>query len=167
MCILVAFGGSLAGDQAAFYLGRWKGKEFIEKRPALACRVVRVHQMLDRFHEVLILSFRFFYVPRNLTPFILGATDIGAIKFFLLNAVGAAVWAVVFAYAGYAFGVLLVDSLLKDVHHVQIIILLIAVAVLLAIWVVKRRRRKKARLNLAKQRETKEKPDDTNDNCPS
>jgi len=166
-CMLAAFGGSLAGDQTAFYIGRWKGKEFIDKRPALQCRVTRVHQMLDRFHEVLILSFRFFYGLRNLTPFILGATNIGALKFFLLNAVGAAAWAVVFASAGYFFGVLVVDSLLKDVKHVQMIVLLAAAVVFLILWVVKRRRRKRARLALKEQRKKGKPADDANDSCES
>jgi len=166
MCILVAFCGSLAGDQTAFYLGRWKGKEFIDKRPALQCRVERVHRMLDRFHEVLIVSFRFFYGLRNLTPLILGATNINALKFFFLNAIGAAAWAVVFAYAGYFFSVLVVDSLLKDVKHVQIIVLLIVVAALSILWVVKRHRRRKLRRLRLARRKAQGTPNDTGDNCP-
>jgi len=163
-CILVAFCGSLAGDQAAFYVGRWRGQKFLAKRPALNCRVERVHRMLDRFHAVLILTFRFFYGLRNLTPFILGTTGINPIKFFVLNALGAAAWAVIFAYAGYFFGVLVVDALLKDVQHVQIIVALAAVVLFAAIWVIKRHRRKKAAL--LEQEETKN-PDDDNENCES
>lgn len=143
MCILTAFLGSLSGDQAAFYVGRWKGRQFISTRPKWQCRVERVHQMLERFHEVLILSFRFFYGLRNLTPFILGTTDIKGYKFFLLNVVGAAVWALVFGFAGYFFGTV-VESVLKDVKHVQMIILVIAAAVCTAVWFFNRRKRRKA-----------------------
>jgi len=168
MCMLMAFCGSLAGDQTAFYVGRWRGKQFIAKRPALQCRVERVHQMLDRFHGVLILSFRFFYGLRNLTPLILGTTDINPLKFFGLNAIGAAVWAVVFAYAGYIFGVIVVDSLLKDVQHIQMIVLLAAAALFCIIWGIKRHRRKKAeRLCVMKQDKAKETVNDSNDNCES
>jgi len=144
MCILTAFLGSLSGDQAAFYIGRWKGKQFIAKRPQWQCRVERVHRMLERFHEVLILSFRFFYGLRNLTPFILGTTGVPGLKFFALNAVGAAVWALTFGFAGYFFGVLLVDGLLKDVKHVQMFILIGVVLVLAVVWIVRRYRRRKA-----------------------
>ena len=110
-CIVTAFAGSLSGDQFAFYIGRLKGKAFIAKRPAWQVRVDRVHKMLERFHEVLILSFRFFYGLRNLTPFILGTTHISGLKFFLLNAVGAALWAVIFAFAGYFFGTVVASVL--------------------------------------------------------
>ena len=145
LCILAAFGGSLAGDQTAFYVGRWKGKQFIEKRPAWKCRVERVHEMLERFHEVLILSFRFFYGLRNLTPFILGTTEISGFKFFFLNAIGAAVWALVFGFAGYFFGTV-VATVLKDVHHVEMIILIAVAVVGAGVWYYRHRKRKKADL---------------------
>jgi membrane protein DedA with SNARE-associated domain len=156
-CILSAFVGSLSVDQAAFYVGRWKGRQFVEKRPAWKCRVDRVHQMLERFHEVLILSFRFFYGLRNLTPFILGTTDISGLKFFVLNAIGAAVWAVVFGFAGYFFGAV-VATVLKDVHNVQMIILIAAVVVGAIIWFIRRIRRKKAEKSCSAQAMDAEKP---------
>ncbi|KAF0232825.1 MAG: hypothetical protein FD177_2182 [Desulfovibrionaceae bacterium] len=142
LCILSAFVGSLSGDQAAFYIGRWKGRQFVENRPKWKCRVERVHKMLERFHEVLILSFRFFYGLRNLTPFILGTTDISGLKFFVLNAIGAAIWAVAFGFAGYFFGTL-VTTVLKDVKQVEQYILIGVVVVVLVLWLVKRRKRKK------------------------
>lgn len=142
MCILTAFLGSLCGDQTAFYIGRFKGKQFVESRPKWKSRVERVHQMLERFHEVLILSFRFFYGLRNLTPFILGTTDISGFKFFALNAIGAAIWAFSFGYAGYFFGTM-VATVLKDVHHIEMVILIVAACVGLIVWYVKHRKRKK------------------------
>lgn len=36
LVILSAFVGTLAGDQLYFYIGRIKGKAFLEKRPPLA-----------------------------------------------------------------------------------------------------------------------------------
>lgn len=143
LCILAAFAGSLSGDQTAFYIGRWKGRQFIEKRPKWKSRVERVHKMLERFHEALILSFRFFYGLRNLTPFILGTTEISGLKFFLLNAVGAAVWAVVFGVTGYFFGTM-VTTALKDIRHVEMIVLMVAVVVGVVVWYIRHRKRKRA-----------------------
>ncbi|GFK94327.1 Inner membrane protein YohD [Fundidesulfovibrio magnetotacticus] len=140
LCILAAFAGSLSGDQTAFYVGRWKGRQFVENRPKWKSRVARVHKMLDRFHEVLILTFRFFYGVRNLTPFILGTTDISGLKFFALNAIGAFVWAVSFGYAGYFFGTV-VASVLKDVHRIEMYILGAAAVVGLTVWYVRKRKK--------------------------
>jgi membrane protein DedA with SNARE-associated domain len=141
-CIVTAFAGSLSGDQFAFYIGRFKGKAFVAKRPAWQDRVNRVHQMLERFHEVLILSFRFFYGLRNLTPFILGTTHISGLKFFCLNAIGAALWAVIFACAGYFFGTM-VATVMKDVHNVELILLVVALGLASAWWLIKRLRGRK------------------------
>ena len=46
--ILVAFFGGMLGDQAFFYFGRWKGKEFIAKRPRFARRAQSVHHLIWR-----------------------------------------------------------------------------------------------------------------------
>ncbi len=146
LCILAAFVGSLSGDQCAFYIGRFKGKQFVENRPKWKERVGRVHAMLERFHEALILTFRFFYGLRNLTPFILGTTDISGLKFFILNAIGAAIWAVTFAFAGFFFGTV-VASVLKDIHNIELIILLVVCLVGGVVWLV--RKRKKAALREA------------------
>lgn len=158
-CILTAFLGSLSGDQTAFYIGRLKGKAFIDKRPSWKDKVERVHKMLERFHEVLILSFRFFYGLRNLTPFILGTTDIAGLKFFALNAVGALVWAVTFGCAGYFFGTV-VATVLKDVHHIEMVILVVAVVGFTGLWLYRRRKRAKRRLETSDRSDQAETPVD-------
>jgi len=144
--IVAAFAGSLSGDQAAFYIGRYWGKKLIERNEKWRSRAERVHNMLKKYHEVLVLSFRFFYGLRNLTPFVLGSSEISCRKFFLLNAVGAAVWAVTFALTGYAFGSLLENVLTRiidNVHHVEMIILGLAAVVILGLWLRKAWRRKR------------------------
>ncbi len=142
LIILTAFCGSLCGDQFAFYIGRFKGKQFIEKREKWKSRVKTVHRMLSRYHEILILSFRFFYGLRNLTPFILGTTDISGKKFFTLNAIGALVWAFTFGYCGFFFGKV-VQQVLHDVHNAELIILGVFIIIGILLWVRKARRKQK------------------------
>lgn len=143
--ILTAFAGSLAGDQAAFFIGRYFGNRFLKRREKWQARAARVHKLLERYHEVLILTFRFFYGLRNLTPFILGTTDISVKKFFVLNAIGAFVWAVAFGCIGYLFGDLLenvLESVLKEVHNVELIIFGVIALVVLIFWIRKMLRKK-------------------------
>jgi len=138
--ILTAFAGSLAGDQLAFYVGRFFGAKLINRSEKWRSRIERVHKMLEKYHEVLILSFRFFYGLRNLTPFTLGSTPISGLKFFTLNLIGAFVWAVVFGCVGYVFGGLLENVLAKimdNVHHVQFIILGIVALIAFFFWIKK------------------------------
>lgn len=143
--ILSAFAGSLAGDQLAFFIGRHWGRKLVAKSEKWRARADRVHAMLAKYHEVLILSFRFFYGLRNLTPFVLGSADISIRKFFVLNAIGAAVWAVAFALVGYVFGSLLENMLTRvidNVHHVELAILGGAALIMAAFWLLRRLRRR-------------------------
>ena len=143
--ILAAFAGSLAGDQTAFFIGRHYGRKLIAKSEKWRARAERVHAMLRKYHEILILSFRFFYGLRNLTPFVLGTATISVRKFFMLNAAGAAIWAVAFALIGYAFGSLLenvLTRLIANVHHAELAVLGVAVLVALGLWLRKSLRRR-------------------------
>ncbi len=143
--ILSAFAGSLSGDQTAFFIGRYFGRRLLEKSEKWRARADRVHVMLKKYHEILILSFRFFYGLRNLTPFVLGSSEITARKFFLLNAAGAAIWAVSFALIGYGFGSLLENVLTRiidNVHYAELAVLGLAALAILGTWVVKLVRRR-------------------------
>jgi membrane protein DedA with SNARE-associated domain len=99
-----AFLGTFAGDQTFFYLGRWKGIAFLEKRPTWHKKTDKVFELLHKHQIAVILGFRFLYGVRNVTPFVIGASRIHAGKFFILNFLGALVWSVAVGYLGYQFG---------------------------------------------------------------
>lgn len=104
LCILSAFLGSFAGDQTAFYVGRYN-KRFLETRlKKWECRIERVHRLLEKHQVLVLVSFRFFYGFRNVTPFAVGTTNISPLRFFALNGIGAAIWAVSFGVGGYYLG---------------------------------------------------------------
>ena len=102
--MLSAFLGTFAGDQTFFYLGRFKGIAFLEKRPLWHSKTDKVFDLLHKHQIPVILGFRFLYGVRNVTPFVIGASRIHPLKFFVLNFLGALVWAVVVGYLGYEFG---------------------------------------------------------------
>lgn len=146
LVILAAFCGSLAGDQTAFFIGRHYGRKLLNTSEKWRKRAEKVHTMLRKYQEVLILSFRFFYGLRNLTPFVLGTADITVLKFFCLNAIGAAIWAVSFASVGYIFGSLLENVLTRvidNVHNAELAILGLAALVALGFWLRKALRRRR------------------------
>jgi membrane protein DedA with SNARE-associated domain len=102
--ILVAFAGSLAGDQFFFFLGRIKGKKFLRKHPSWESKVKKVWTLLDRYRTLLMIGFRFMYGFRIATPFAIGLSNISAIRFFVFNVIGAAAWSIAVAFVGYLFG---------------------------------------------------------------
>ena len=101
---LTALAGSFAGDQLWFYIGRRWGPKIIAKRLSWQEGAQKVYKHLDRHQYWLILTFRFYYGLRNVTPFVCGSAGIPRLRFFTLNLIGAIVWAFTFAYIGYGLG---------------------------------------------------------------
>ena len=102
--IVAAFAGSFFGDQLYFYVGRHYGPRIIAKRRSWQANAEKVYKHLHRHQNLLILTFRFYYGLRNVTPFAIGASQVSRLRFLVLNAIGAVIWAAALASLGYLFG---------------------------------------------------------------
>ncbi len=141
--MLVAFIGSFSGDQIYFCLGRLKGRELLARHPKWGQRVDKVHCLMARYHDFIMVGFRFVYGIRILTPVVLGMNkDVKALRFVSLNAIGAMIWSAVISSAGYFFGYA-IEALIRSVKHYEIIVLLVIAGTCIAFWAVHRFRRKK------------------------
>ena len=120
--ILIAFAGTMVGDQFYFLLGRLKGKTFLQKRPRWEAKVEKVWTLFGHYRTLLILGFRFMYGLRTVTPFAFGLSGTSGIRFFVLNVIGAAVWSVAVAFVGYLFGAV-AQSVLVDVKKYEYLII--------------------------------------------
>lgn len=116
--ILVAFIGTLSGDQLFFYLGRRHSGFVLDKHPAWQSRLDQVQRLFERYQTLLILGFRFLYGLRTVTPFVLGRSGVSPGYFFLLNTLSALVWSVVVGIGGYLFGNFL-KLLLGDIRRYE------------------------------------------------
>ncbi|WBO24254.1 DedA family protein [Sphingomonas abietis] len=96
--------GSFAADQAFFVLGRhFRHRRWVEKfleRPAAE----RALATLERHPTAFILGFRFLYGLRTVSPIVVGTSDVPQARFLPMNALAAALWAILFASLGYALG---------------------------------------------------------------
>jgi len=105
--ILVAFAGTLSGDQLFFYLGRRHSgmvQSFLGYYPAWQNRVERIQRLIERHQAALVFIFHFLYGLRIAFLLVIGLSRIPAGRFFVLNFLSALVWAVVVGAAGYLFG---------------------------------------------------------------
>ena len=100
-----AFTGAFAGDQLFFYVGRRYGTRFVAKRRGWAKHVARTKSLLERHESVVVLSFRFLYGLRVLTPVALGMAGISYPKYLVLTAVSGVMWTALFGFGGYYLGV--------------------------------------------------------------
>lgn len=106
--IVVGTIASFFGDQLYFYVGRRYGTALLVRFPSVHARAARAKALLEKHHLPLILSIRFLYGLRIVGPIAIGMSGVPWLRFLLLNLIGAVVWAMVIAGAGYGFGQALV-----------------------------------------------------------
>lgn len=142
--ILLAFTGSFCGDQFFFFLGRTKGRDFLSARPAWQVSARKAQRLLDRYQTYVLLGFRFLYGLRMVIPFLVGASGFRPSRFLLLNVIGALVWSVIVALAGYLFGAA-AEALLEDVKRYEVRLLVLLAVVGGVLWVVHSFRQRRSR----------------------
>ena len=135
LVMVVSFFGSFAGDQCYFHLGRVRGRELLAKHPKWQARAEKIHRYLERYHNLIMIGFRFIYGIRILTPIVLAMNPrIKTGRFFIFNGIGALIWTIVVAGCGYLFGHAL-ELIVKQVQHYQLAILIVLVLVGIGFWI--------------------------------
>ena len=137
--IVITFTGSLLADQTLFFVGRRYGPGFIERRPKWRAASKRVFDHLHRHNVLFILSFRFIYGFRVVTPIIIGASGVAIKRFAILNFIAAAIWSVLSCYAGYMLGYFFADTIsdfLANMNVYQRYIIGILVAVIAVLFLL-------------------------------
>lgn len=142
--IASAVAGSFSGDQLWYYIGRHWGPKVIARRLSWQEAAQKVYKHLHKHQYWLILTFRFYYGLRNVTPFVVGSAHIPRLRFFSLNLIGAIVWAIVFAYVGYGLGEAASQLFIEDFKRYGLYLLGGLLLVVFTVWLVSliRHRRK-------------------------
>jgi membrane protein DedA with SNARE-associated domain len=134
--MLIAFIGSFSGDQLYYFIGYFKGRELLQKHLKWQRRVERVNKYIERYHNFVMLGFRFVYGMRIMTPFVIGTfKNIKTIRFFILNAIGAIIWSVSVSAGGYFFGYAL-EGFIKDVKHYEKLAIIIILIIGIVLWII-------------------------------
>lgn len=146
VAIVVAFIGSLAGDQLYFYLGRRYGQTLFDRRPGLRALADRALRLLVRYQNLFILSFRFLYGVRMVSSFAIGMAGVTFKRFTLLNAIAAAIWALSYGLGGYFFGRTL-DAFVGRMAALEHYVLAGFALLFLVIWIWRVMRHRRLRRN--------------------
>jgi membrane protein DedA with SNARE-associated domain len=102
--ILLSFLGTLLADQGLYWVGRQYGMDFLDKRPHWHKRIEKAVYLLNKYDTAYILSFRFIYGIRIISPLIIGACGIPVRRFTILNLIAAILWSIIISMVGYFFG---------------------------------------------------------------
>ena len=134
--MLIAFIGAFASDQLGYFIGYFKGRDLLQKHLKWQGRVTRVNKYIERYHNLVMLGFRFVYGMRIMTPFVIGTfKNIKAMRFFILNAIGAIIWSVSVSAGGYFFGYAL-EGFIKDVKHYEKLAIIIILIIGIVLWII-------------------------------
>jgi membrane protein DedA with SNARE-associated domain len=133
---LAGLGGFL-GDQFYFWLGRWRADWVARRFTRVTPVLERANALIDRYQDVLIVVMRFLYGLRTVAPIAFGMSKVPMWRFALLNAAGAAVWAIVIGGAGYLFGQVL-RLWLNDLKRIEEALLLGMLSVGMIVWAWRR-----------------------------
>ncbi|NMZ16944.1 DedA family protein [Pseudomonas rhodesiae] len=133
----------MLGDQLLFWAGRYFGDRLLPRLHKKQAAIDKITTLIHRYPTVSIFSVRFLYGMRLLGPMVIGASRISPLKFACINAVGALVWATLFASAGYWAGEFL-QRVLGDLKPYRLPIALGVVGVVVAVGLIRhyRSRRK-------------------------
>ncbi|MEJ0085122.1 MAG: DedA family protein [Pseudomonadota bacterium] len=116
--MLTAYLAAVCGDQMFFHLGRRHAKGLLVHFPRLRDKVNLALRRIESHQTLVVLSMRFLWGLRIALPVALGLTGMSARRYFLLDLVSAAVWAVCFSLLGYGTGRLF-SHLVENFHSVE------------------------------------------------
>ncbi|MEB0044918.1 MULTISPECIES: DedA family protein [unclassified Pseudomonas] len=137
--------GGMLGDQLLFWVGRYFGARLLPRLQRKQAAIDRVTGLIQRYPSISVFAVRFLYGMRLVGPVVIGASGLSPLRFSLLNALGAVVWATIFASAGYWAGLAL-EGLLGNLKPYRLpialgVLVLGAMIALIRHW----RAKKKAR----------------------
>lgn len=108
--MIVAFCGTLFADQALYYVGRYYGQALIQKFHRLHAPANKAFKLLHSWDIWFILSFRFIWGIRTISPIVIGSSGITPQRYTPLNLAAAIVWTLVSCIGGY-----MVAGLIEDI----------------------------------------------------
>jgi membrane protein DedA with SNARE-associated domain len=104
----IAFFSTVFIDQVLFYVGHYMykhpGRPISERFPKLYQKSKRVVLLLKKYDTWFILSFRFIYGIRAISPVVIGLCGSLPRRFIPLNIASALIWMVISCSAGYCLG---------------------------------------------------------------
>jgi membrane protein DedA with SNARE-associated domain len=133
--ILVGFLGSVFCDHSYFFAGRWKENPSIEKRPKLKEKASWIYKLIEKYHDWVVVLFRFAYGFRAIVPFALGSCDVKLKRFSAFNLLGAILWSLVWGVGGYFFGSAL-EVIFGKIRSFEMEVIGVLVLVAIILWAI-------------------------------
>jgi len=130
---------SFMGDLPYFFAGRRYGPRALRRFPSLRRRKKRFEHLMQRHHVLLVLCLRFLYGMRIAGLLALGMSKMSALRFLVLDFIGAVIWSASICAAGYGVGGLFGRVFNKGATPGQLTLFAAVLAGTVLLWVALRR----------------------------
>lgn len=107
---IIAFFATLFAEQICYFIGRRHGMNLFNKYPRFKPGAEKAFILLKKIDVVFILTCRFIYGIRTVSPLVIGAAGIPPKKFIPLNILAAAIWSVSSCWLGYELGEFILNN---------------------------------------------------------
>ena len=101
LVMTISFIGAIIHDQLLYTIGKIGGITLLHRSKIFEKKSERAFALLKKYDHWLIMSFRFVYGIRTITPIVIGASDISFKRYTFLNIISAALWAMIVSSLGY------------------------------------------------------------------
>ena len=107
MLFALIFIAAVLGDFVNYSVGNYIGPKIFKKEKSLLFNkdyLMRTEEFYEKHGAKTIIAARFMPIIRTFAPFVAGIGKMNWMKFVAYNIIGAALWCVLFLFAGYFFG---------------------------------------------------------------
>jgi membrane protein DedA with SNARE-associated domain len=134
--MLYAFAGTFAGDCTFFAIGRFFGKNIVERFDFIRNKVPLANKIIRKNGNFIIFMIRFLVGIRAVILILLGCTNLKMGKFLTYSVLNSIAWSILISIIGFAFGevVLVFVSDIKQYESTIIPAVLILVIVLIFVY---------------------------------
>ena len=116
--MVIGLAGTYGSDSFYFFLGRRKGKEWLNKSAGFKTKSAVIDSKLDRYPVLIFLVYRFMYGFRTIVPLVIGASKTKTSKFLILSAMSTLIWGATYGAIGYLFGEV-IKSKLGHIENIE------------------------------------------------
>lgn len=139
--MVIGFTGTLTSDWLYFLLGRYQGSSWISKRPKMQQKALIINKRIRKNQMLVLLSYRFLYGLRAITPFVLGTSTVKITTFIIYSTLTTLVWCILYGFLGYFLGEV-IRIWLKDIEKVEFYVIGLLLLTGIIIYLIPRIRNK-------------------------
>lgn len=105
--MFIALTATQSWDWLWFTIGRKKGKQFVESKPKLLRKIMKIDTLLRKNPTPVLLGYRFLFGFRTAVPLVIGMSSITKRKFLTFSLINTILWDIAFSSLGFFFGAFL------------------------------------------------------------